>query len=430
MPERKNLTKRVVDALRADPKGRDVTYFDETERGFGVRVKPSGAKSYVFKYRNRFGEQRKLTIARVGEGGFTPDDARKAAERLRGEVIAGKDPAADRKAEREAVTVAELCDEYLEAGKATIKPSTLKVDRSRIERHVKPLLGSRAVKSLTRKDMERFLADVIAGKSVRADKSAKGKRARGGVARGGAGVASRTLGMLGTILERAVPDAITVNPVRGVKRPKDNEAKPAFSFERVEAVGKAIREAVAEGENETGAWAIRALLLTGCRRMEGLTLTWGVVDEQARCFRFKDTKSGKQMRAVGRTALDLLASFKPKDASPDDYVFRGTSKAGHLVGLPKIWDRIAARAKIKGVSLHGLRHWFASAATELGYSELIIGALLGHAKRGITGRYATAPDPALLAAADRIAARLADALDGVSQGSARVVSLRGGAARQ
>jgi hypothetical protein len=58
-----------------------------------------------------------------------------------------------------------------------------------------------------------------------------------------------------------------------------------------------------------------------------------------------------------------------------------------------------------------LRHWFASAATELGYSDLIIGALLGHAKKGITGRYATAPDPALVAAADKISLALARALE-------------------
>jgi hypothetical protein len=39
------------------------------------------------------------------------------------------------------------------------------------------------------------------------------------------------------------------------------------------------------------------------------------------------------------------------------------------------WERVAARAKLKEVTLHGLRHWFASSATELGYSDLIIGAL-------------------------------------------------------
>jgi integrase len=75
---------------------------------------------------------------------------------------------------------------------------------------------------------------------------------------------------------------------------------------------------------------------------------------------------------------------------------------------------VAKRAKLKEVTLHGLRHWFASAATELGYSDLIIGALLGHAKKGITGRYATAPDPALVVAADRISLALMIALDGTT----------------
>jgi integrase len=96
-------------------------------------------------------------------------------------------------------------------------------------------------------------------------------------------------------------------------------------------------------------------------------------------------------------------------------VFPGSSKAGHLVGLPKMWERVATRAKLKDVTLHGLRHWFASAATELGYSDLIIGALLGHAKKDITGRYATAPDPALVAAADRITLALVNALDGTAE---------------
>ena len=85
-----------------------------------------------------------------------------------------------------------------------------------------------------------------------------------------------------------------------------------------------------------------------------------------------------------------------------------------LGGLPKVsGNGLPAKAKLKSSpTLHGLRYWFASTATELGYSDLIIGALLGHAKKGITGRYATAPDLALVAAADRISLALALVLDG------------------
>jgi len=419
--DRRKLTKRVVDALSADPSGRDVIHFDAEVRGFGVRVKPSGAQSYVLKYRNRFGQQRKFHIARVGD--ITPDQARATAIKLRGRIVAGEDPVTDRNSERSAQTVAQLCDEYLEAEKGRIKASTLAVDKSRIERHVKPLLGSRPVASLTSADMEKFLRDVMAGKSVKpAPKPiGKAKRPRGGITTGGPAVASRTLGMLGTILERAVRDGLlNKNPVRGIKRPKDQDTKPAFSFDKVKALGAALREeaeknaAVESKESKAGRHAIRSLLLTGFRRMEALQLTWEVIDSQSHCVRFKDTKSGKQMRAVGRSALEHFASIKPKAAKPNDFVFPGSSKAGHLVGLPKMWERVAKRANLEGVTLHGLRHWFASGATELGYSDLIIGALLGHAKKGITGRYATAPDPALVAAADRISLALAMELDGTS----------------
>ncbi len=412
---RRKLTKRVVDALQPDASGQDVIFFDTEQKGFGVRVVPSGVKSYVLRYTNKFGRKRSFTLGRVGA--LTPAQARSMADDWVARIRKGEDPSEQRQADRAAQTVAELCDEYLEANKGRIKASTLLMDRSRINRHVKPLLGPRAVASLTPADMERFLRDVMAGKT--APKPGP-KRALGGQTTGGAGVASRTLGMLGTILERAVRNgALAKNPVRGIERPRDNARKPPFSFERIKALGEALRAAEAEGENIVGLQAIRLLLLTGVRRSEALTAQRGVIDRAARCFRFPDTKSGAQMRAIGRSAMDFLMSIAPAEGKTTDYVFAGEGKRGFFVGLPKVWRRVSKRAGFEDVTIHGLRHWFASAATELGYSDLIIGALLGHAAKGITGRYATAPDPALLAAADRISLRLAEALDGTED--ARVI---------
>ena len=344
------LTKRVVDALKADPKGRDVIHFDDDIPRFGVRVKPSGVKSWVLQYRNKFGSPRRITIARVGE--ITPDQARERAIKLKANISDGADPSAERKGHRNALTVAELCDEYLLAGGGRIKASTLLMDRSRIDRHVKPLLGTHAVASLTAKDMERFLREVMAGKAApkRAEKHKDGKRPLGGQTTGGPAVASRTLGMLGTILQRAVRDGVLAsNPARGIARPKDQEKKPPFSFETVARLGLALRAREAQGENVAGISAIRFLLLTGLRRMEALTLTWGMVDRRARCFRFEDTKSGKQVRPLGRAALELLASFEPKDAKPTDYVFPGAEAGKHLIGLPKVWARVTKRAEIDDV---------------------------------------------------------------------------------
>jgi integrase len=92
-------------------------------------------------------------------------------------------------------------------------------------------------------------------------------------------------------------------------------------------------------------------------------------------------------------------------------VFPGLSDTGYFVGLPKVWARVSARAGIDGVSIHGLRHWFASAATAMNFSELTIAGLLGHTIKGVTARYATAPDSSLLVAADAVSARIAEAMD-------------------
>jgi integrase len=225
----------------------------------------------------------------------------------------------------------------------------------------------------------------------------------------------------------AVPGAARIdkNPAHGIERPQSSPTQPPFSFEGVQRVGTALREREAL-ETQNALRATRLLILTGCRRMEVLTLRWRMVDAAGHCFRFEDTKSGPQVRPVGASALSFLASFKPAKAKAQDFVFPGEGKSGHFLGLPKAWTRIATAAEVEAVTIHGLRHGFASAAAEMGYSDLIFAPLLGHSGRGITSRYANAPDSALIAAADRISLRLAETLDGAT--SAKVVSLRGNAA--
>ena len=58
------LLKRTVDALRPHP-DRDVFAWDGELRGFGVRVKPSGVKSYLVQYRNGEGRTRRLVLANM-----------------------------------------------------------------------------------------------------------------------------------------------------------------------------------------------------------------------------------------------------------------------------------------------------------------------------------------------------------------------------
>lgn len=414
------LLKRVVDSLLAAHDGRsDRIHWDDEIRGFGLRINPSGAAGWLVQYRTPQGRTRRLTLGAVGV--LTPDQARKRARIELGRVEAGEDPSGERRAARNAVTVAQLCDDYLQAGKGRIKASTLAMDRSRIERHVKPLLGAHLVTALTHSDVEKFVRDIEAGKSA-VKVAPKGERMRGGQTTGGSGVAARTVGMLGTILERAVRDGtIARNPARGVKKAPDKARRPKFDWEIIEAVGQAMRDRAALGENALGLRALRLLMLSGCRRNEVLGLRWAEVDEAGRCFRFGDTKSGAQVRPIGRTAMEVISVPREKDQV---FVFPAAAGEGHFVGLPRVWARVSAAADLKDVPIHGLRHWFAAAAAAMGYSELIIAGLLGHAVRGVTGRYASVPDAALLSAADRVSARLAACLDGAAATSDNVVPLR------
>jgi hypothetical protein len=188
---RGKITKRSVDTLAT--KGLpEVVLWDTELKGFGVRARSSGAKTYILHYRPGGGRSallRKLTIGRHGSP-WTPDTARGEAKRLLGRVASGEDPAQQKSAGRRAMTVAELCDLYVAEGVVHKKASTVKADRGRIIHHIKPLLGDERVGNLTRADFERMIINVKTGKIIRRCDPSE-KRPPGSVPTGGAGVAAQ-----------------------------------------------------------------------------------------------------------------------------------------------------------------------------------------------------------------------------------------------
>ena len=314
------ITKRSVDALPTD---RDATYRDAELKGFAVRTKPSGSKTYLVIYRNHEGRTRSLAIGQ--HGSLTAEDARKEAKKLLGAIASGEDPSENRFEDRKAMTVRELCEDYLSAtdrglilgkkGKPK-KLSTLVSDRGRIERHIIPLLGSRRVRDLTTPDVNRFMRDVASGKTAADVKT--GPRGRA-IVEGGAGTASRTVGLLGGILSYAVSEGIvSQNPARGVKRPADNKRHIRLSADQYRALGKALREAENEGVAWQVATAIRLLALTGCRLGEIQNLRWSDVDLPGQALRLSDSKTGESVRPLGHPAVKVLMADAP---SKEGFVF-------------------------------------------------------------------------------------------------------------
>src|SRR5262249_37714760 len=149
------LTKRALDAVKPDMT-HDLFLWDDELPGFGLRVKPSGVRSFIVQYRNSGGASRRMTLGKFGV--LTPEEARKIAKQTLAEAARGGDPAEKRTQDRNAMTVRQVCRVYLAAaekglilgkGKRPKKASTLYIDRGRIDRHIVPLLGARRVRDLT-----------------------------------------------------------------------------------------------------------------------------------------------------------------------------------------------------------------------------------------------------------------------------------------
>jgi len=419
--ERKSkLTDKAVKG--AEPEAIRYVIWDTALPGFGLRVDPSGHKSFIVRYRSggggRNSTKRYMTIkARPGEV-LTADAARKLAGLILADVAHGKDPAADRDRKRAEMTVSELCRFYFEEGVETKKASTIAIDKGRVERHIKPLLGSRRVSEVTSADVERFMRDVAKGKTAADVKTKKRGRA---IVEGGKGTASRTVGLLGGIFSFAVARSLrSDNPVRGVKRYADGKGERFLSSKELAALGEALRSLEAKGANRAAVAIVRLLTFTGARKSEITGLRWAEVDLERACLRLGDSKTGAKVVPLGPPALAILSQLKRDRDSP--FVFPAESGGSHFQGTEKLWRKVRKAAQLPGVRLHDLRHSFASIGLASGDSLPLIGKLLGHADVKTTARYAHLADDPLREAARRIASTIAAAMDGAP--SAEVVSLK------
>jgi integrase len=417
------ITKRAVDAIR--PSGKEAFLWDDETPGFGLRAKLSGAKSFIVQYRNVQGRSRRLTLGRYGV--LTVEEARRRARLSLAAVLKGEDPAENKLLQRGALTVADLCREYL--GKAedgliltkrgdTKRASTLYTDRGRIERHIIPLIGKRTVKDLTSADVRKFVQDIMAGKTAGEVQTPKRKRA---IVRGGAGAAARTKGLLGGILSYAVHEGYRPdNPATGVLRPKDKTREWRLDDGGYHELGKCLQLAYREGGNWQSIMAVRTAALTGCRLREIEGLLKADVDAARMVLRLQQTKTGKSIRPIGAAALAVIKEASA--LSNSKYVFPSlTSEHKQHVGLTR-WLKGVAGKSVPGITSHGLRHSFGSTAEDLGFSLPTIKALLGHAGSSVTEGYIHKVDSALVSAATRVAQHIDEKMNGRRPG--KVVSIR------
>ncbi|HTT85646.1 MAG TPA: site-specific integrase [Rhizomicrobium sp.] len=414
------LTKRIVDA--ALPSEREHFVWCGGTPGFGVRVYPSGRKVFVAQVRVGHGTRR-LKIGQYGP--FTVDQARSEAEEIIRAAARGRDPQRERRETKEALTVSELLDRYMEAARAGLvitrfgipkRQSTVAVDEGRVTRHIKPLIGTLVARDVTRADIQNMADQIAEGRTRGVHKSKPRGKA---VVTGGAGTAARAVELLGGVFNWAEKRGLVngPSPVRNIDRVRPKPRDRYLSTAELTALGRVLQSEVTNSPKAVG--AVWLIALTGLRREEACGLRWSEIDVAGQCLRLSETKTGKSVRPIGQEVVRLLQSL-PRDSGT--WVFPNDKDVGKA-DLKKEIAAIFNAAGLDDARSHDLRRTFASVAADEGYSDATIAALLGHAQRSVTARhYIRRPDAALVAAADRTAARIQSTMMGTV---AEVVELPG-----
>jgi integrase len=191
------------------------------------------------------------------------------------------------------------------------------------------------------------------------------------------------------------------NPCLHVQRFKESARQRYLAPPELRALAAALQELEASGDISTSAAAaIRLLLLTGARVSEILSARWEWIDWSRRVLRLPDSKTGaKEVFLNDQSLLVLTGLMMVGGSSANPHVIRARVHGQPITDLARPWNLICARANLKGVRIHDLRHTAASVGVASGLNLPVIGRLLGHTQMQTTQRYAHVDiDPALVAA--------------------------------
>src|SRR5262245_41823453 len=258
------LTKRAVDAAR--PKSTDYFVWWRSTPGFGVRIYPSGKKIFVSQVRVGRATRR----VKIGTyGPYTVEQARQRADEIHRAASEGRDPQREKAEARQAVTVGEMCEEYLKAARTGLvvtrfrrpkRTTTVAIDEGRIARHIKPLIGNVRANDVTRADVQR-MADAIA--QGRTAGEFAGKPRGKALVRGGAGTAARVVELLGGVYSWAEKRGLVTGPTptRGVETARGEANDRVLKGSELAALGKAM--AASKARFPSAVAALRVIALTG-----------------------------------------------------------------------------------------------------------------------------------------------------------------------
>ena len=375
--ERRRLTDTAIARLR--PREREYTVWDSTVPGLGVRVRPTGGKSYVLLRQSSRGSKR-VSLGPVTSKGV--DEVRRECHARR----AKREPEEHCGSKEKVPLFRDFVEgPWKEAHFDRYKPSTKRSTRVFLTKRILPAFGSKPL-------------DRIAPAEVRRWFDAYGRTAPGG--------ANKGLELLRQIMNFAIAcDHIETNPTRGVKRNRRTPLTRFLSREEIGRLHRVLDEHAGRGdENRKQADIVRLLLLTGCRKGEIVGLRWSEVRGDA--LELADSKTGPRKVPLNSQARRILGR-QPRGQSP--FVFPSPFDASRPRGDHlRLWYLVRREAGIEDVRLHDLRHTHASHAVMNGVPVPVVSRMLGHSNVRMTLRYAHLGDREVEAAAERVGRAVAN----------------------
>jgi integrase len=393
------ITKRVVDAALPRP-GR-YTIFDSAIPGFGLRVFPTGAKSWIFEYRPGAGGQgvdkKRVTIGKATE--ITPDQARKAADQLRAGVIRGEDPMGMKAAQRAAPTVADLAKAFLTDHVTDKRESSTYIHyKDLLDRIILPEVGK--VKAIE-------LDHAEVAKLHRAWKKTPFQ-------------ANRILAVISSMYGYGARQPVKMvpkgtNPAADIEKYDGPARNRPLKPDELMSLGDALRLAETTGipwevraekraskhlaapsrqvtvHSEHVIAAIRLLMFTGARLREILNLEWDQVDLDAGMLLLDHHKTKRRTGQIkpivlNPPAIEVLSKLTRIGKFVIAGEAAGTPEEKPRPDIKKPWASISKHAGLEGLRINDLRHNFASLGVGGGMGLPIVGKLLGHTQVRTTER--------------------------------------------
>ena len=381
MPKAK-LTERLI-ASTVCPEGKATTNLIDTEvHGLIVEIRSKGKGTFYLRYTDARGKRRHHRLGRVG--GLSLADARKAAQKVNGQIARGEDPREEKATQLTTPTVSGFVTSSFLPFLQSYKRDRV-TDESLLRNHILPAIGHLHMDEVRRQ----HLVDLFTRHQVDHKPGSTNR------------VIVLVRHMFNCAVKWEVP-GVTRNPSEGIPLvANENQRQRFLTVEEAQR----LMEAVEESDSPMLKYIVAMLLLTGARRNEVLHARWCDVDFNSRQWVLPRNKSAKpRYIPLSEAAIRLLDRVPRLEGC--EYIFANPKTGKPFVQIWYPWDTARKKAGLDDLRIHDLRHSFASFLVNSGRSLYEVQHLLGHSRPEITQRYSHLSQETLMDATSAVGSSL------------------------